>query len=165
MKSRIFMYLFIFSLLLILFQYVNSKKILDEYENRITTLETFEEKYQDSLKAYGDTLYELSLFDFEHNEKAMTYYEDQGYRISELVPFIKDELYKLNVYEGEDHPLVPYVSMTDNKMMINSVQLINHRWLLADFTDGKYWGEMIIGYELLEDGKVDFELKEYVLYH
>ncbi len=32
MKSRIFMYLFIFSVLLIIFQYVNSKNIIDKYE-------------------------------------------------------------------------------------------------------------------------------------
>ena len=31
MKSRIFMYLFIFTLLLVIFQYANAKNILDSY--------------------------------------------------------------------------------------------------------------------------------------
>ena len=37
MKNRIFMYLFLFSVLLIVFQYVNSKNIIDKYEKDIQT--------------------------------------------------------------------------------------------------------------------------------
>jgi len=165
MKSRIFMYLFIFSLLLILFQFVNSKSIIEDYDKKLTKLEERETVNKDSITTLRDENFELMRFSLEFNDDAMSYFEDQGYKISELVPFIKDELYKLNVYEGDDHPLVPYASMTGNKMMINSIRLLNHRWIIADFSDGKYWGEMLLNYEIVDKQELKFKLLDYLLYH
>ncbi len=164
MKSRIFMYLFIFSILLVLFQYMNSKNIIEDYDKKLTKAEARVEVYKDSLKASMDEIFELKRFSLEFNDDAMSYFEDQGYEISELVPFIKDELHNLNVYEGDDHPLVPYASMTGNKMLINSVRLLNYKWLIADFSDGKYWGEMLVNYEIV-DQNLKFKLLDYLLYH
>jgi len=158
------MYLFIFSLLLILFQYVNSKNIIEDYEKRITKVEQREAVYKDSISKLKDENFELSRFSLEFNEDAMTYFEDQGYSIAELEPFIKDELYKLNDYEGDDHPIVPYASMTGNKMMINSIRLLNNRWIITDFSDGKYWGEMLLRYEILDKKELKFETLDYLLY-
>jgi len=165
MKSRIFMYLFIFALLLILFQFMNSKSIIEDYEKRILKLESADASFKDSIATLTNENFELSRFSLEFNDDAMSYFEDQGYRISDLVPFVKDELYKLNVYEGDDHPLVPYASMTGNKMMINSIRLLNHRWIIADFSDGKYWGEMLVGYEILDKKELKFKLLDYLLYY
>lgn len=165
MKSRIFMYLFIFSLLLILFLFMNSKSIIEDYDKNLSKLEAREAIYEDSLKTLKDENFELMRFSLEFNDDAMSYFEDQGYKISELIPFIKDELYKLNVYEGDDHPLVPYASMTGNKMMINSIKLLNNRWIIADFSDGKYWGEMIMTYEITDEQELKFKLLDYLLYH
>ena len=159
------MYLFIFSLLLILFQFMNSKSIIEDYDKKLTKLEAREAVYKDSIKTLGDQNFELMRFSLEFNDDAMSYFEDQGYKISELVPFIKDELYKLNVYEGDDHPLVPYASMTGNKMMINSVKLLNHRWIITDFSDGKYWGEMLLTYEITDNQELKFKLLDYLMYH
>lgn len=165
MKSRIFMYLFIFSLLLILFQFVNSKSIIEDYDKKLTKLEEREVVYKDSVTSLKDENFELMRFSLEFNDDAMSYFEDQGYKISELVPFIKDELYKLNVYEGDDHPLVPYASMTGNKMMVNSLRMLNNKWIIADFSDGKYWGEMLVYYEITDKQELKFKLLDYLLYH
>jgi len=165
MKSRIFMYLFIFSLLLILFQFVNSKSIIEDYDKKLTKLEERETVYKDSITSLKDDNFELMRFSLEFNDDAMSHFEDQGYKISELVPFIKDELYKLNVYEGDDHPLVPYASMTGNKMMVNSLRMLNHKWIIADFSDGKYWGEMLVSYEITDKQELKFKLLDYFLYH
>ena len=165
MKSRIFMYLFIFSLLLILFLFMNSKSIIEDYDKNLSKAEARAVVYEDSIKTLKDENFELMRFSLEFNDDAMSYFEDQGYKISELIPFIKDELYKLNVYEGDDHPLVPYASMTGNKMMINSIRLLNNRWIIADFSDGKYWGEMIMTYEITDKQELKFKLLDYLLYH
>ena len=165
MKNRIFMYLFIFTLLLVLFQFVNSKSIIEDYDKKMTNIETKNASFADSITALMDANFELSRFSLEFNDDAMSYYEDQGFKISDLVPFIKDELYKLNVYEGDDHPLVPYASMTGNKMMINSIRLLNHKWIIADFSDGKYWGEMLVNYEIVDNKDLKFRLLDYWLYH
>ncbi|WMI67223.1 hydrolase [Mangrovimonas sp. YM274] len=164
MKSRIFMYLFIFSVLLIVFQYANSKNILDSYEKDIKQLKEKLEKDKTEIEALHDENLELMYFDIENDEDALSYFENKGYDVEELIPFIKDEIYKLNVYEGDDHPLVPYASMTDGKMMINKIKLLNHKWIIADFSDGKYWGQIFLTYEISESEELKFKVVEYFMY-
>ena len=164
MKNKIFMYLFIFSLLLILFQFVNSKNILETYEKKIERLEGREQQYEDSIITFADLNLELMRFNIDYNEDAQDYFEDDGYKTKDLLPFIKDELYKLNVYEGDDHPIVPYASMTENKILINSVRLLNHKWIIADFSDGKHWGEILVHYEIVNREELKFKLLDYLMY-
>ena len=73
----------------------------------------------------------------------------------------------LNVYETEDHPLVPYASMSGQKMLIDQIRMLNHKWIIASFTDGKYWGEMLLEYEVAtveEEKQLRFNLIAHTLY-
>ena len=164
MKSRIFMYLFIFTVLLTIFQFVNSKRILDSYEVDIKEEKVKIKELKESIAILQEENSEMKLFDLQYDEEALDYFEDQGYNAMELIPFIQDELYKLNVYEGDDHPIVPYVSMTKGKMLINSIRLLNHKWLIANFTDGKHWGQMFLTYELIDGKELKFKLEQYFMY-
>lgn len=164
MKSKIFMYLFIFTVLLVIFQYVNSKHILESYEVDIKKAEARVDTYKDSILSMQETISEMRLFDLQYDDDALDYFDDQGYNSMQLIPFIKDELYKLNEYEGDDHPIVPYVSMTKNKMLINSIRLLNHKWLVATFTDGKHWGQMFLTYEFVNGEELKFKLEQYFMY-
>lgn len=164
MKSRIFMYLFIFSVLLIVFQYVNSKNIIDKYEKDI---KIFKSKITDNEKEIAELQeqnFELNYFNIDRNEDALTYFEAQGYDTDQLIPAIIDGLYAMNDYEGEEHPIVPYVSMTDSKLLINKVRVLNHKWILANFTDGEFWGEIFVTYSIDENNDLKYKLVEYFLY-
>lgn len=164
MKSRIFMYLFIFSVLLIVFQYVNSKNIIDKYEKDI---KIFKSKIADKEKEIAELQeqnFELNYFNIDRNEDALTYFEAQGYDTDQLIPAIIDGLYAMNDYEGEEHPIVPYVSMTDSKLLINKVRVLNHKWILANFTDGEFWGEIFVTYSIDENNDLKYKLVEYFLY-
>ena len=163
MKSKIYLYLFVFTLLLVLFMYVNSKSILERYEKDITTAKERVETYKDSLTALQDQNFDLMYFNLEHNEDAISYFENEGIDVTTLIPFLKDELYKLNEVKGE-HPLVPYVSMTEGKIMINNIKFLNHKWIIADFSDGKYWGELFLTYEITKDKQLTYRLVEHFLY-
>ena len=163
MKSKIYLYLFVFTLLLVLFMYVNSKSIIEKYDNDIKTAKERIIAYKDSLASIQDEKFDLMYFNLEHNEDAISYFEKEGIDVTSLVPFLKDELYKLNEAKGE-HPLVPYVSMTDGKMMINNIKFLNHKWIIADFSDGKYWGELFLTYEITKDKQLTYRLVEHFLY-
>lgn len=164
MKSRIFMYLFIFALLAVVFQYANSKSILDKYEVDIKKYKAQVEKLEVEQDLLDDKIFELSAFNFEGNQQAIDYYEDQGINTEELIPKIKDGLLEMNVYEGVDHPIVPFASMTENKIIIDRIKVVNHKWILANFTDGKYWGELFINYEVTDKGEIIYKLDDYFLY-
>ena len=162
MKQKIFMYLFIFSLLLALFMYVNSKNVFEDQQARIEKLETKVTTYKDSVASLIESNYDLSLFNLEQNDDALTYFEDQGYDTSTLIPLIKDELYALNEVKGE-HPLIPYAGTGGNKMLINSIRLLNHKWIIANFSDAQIWGELFFSYEIV-NGELKFKLVDSFLY-
>ncbi|GGG45736.1 hydrolase [Bizionia arctica] len=164
MKNKIFMYLFVFTLLLVVFQYVNSKNILDAYNKKYEKSLEKITTYKDTISNLRDRVLTLSEFKLDETEAALTYFEERGFNVSELIPFIKDELYELNIMKGEEHPLIPYASMTGGKMLINSIRILNHKWIIANFSDGKYWGELFISYEITEDEHLKFKLMDSFLY-
>ena len=65
------MYLFIFTVLLVLFQYVNSKNVLDSYETDITSFKVENKTLNDSLVILEDKILDLSYFNLERNEDAL----------------------------------------------------------------------------------------------
>lgn len=163
MKQRIFIYLFIFSVLIILFQYVNSKRLLEFQNNKINTYQSQIQTYKDSIATLQKDILNVSHFNLDRNEDAISYFENKGYQVDKLIPFIKDELYKLNEVSGE-HPLVPYAASEGRKMMINTVKLLNHKWIIADFSDGQFWGELFLTYEITDTQELKFNVVESFLY-
>ncbi|WP_142786002.1 hydrolase [Changchengzhania lutea] len=163
MKQRIFMYLFIFATLLILFQYANAKRVFEDMDNKLVGRTEQLRKYKDSVAVLYNENLELSHFNFERNEDAIGYFESDGYDVSALIPFIKDELYQLNLTKGE-HPIIPYASSEGRRMLINTVKMLNHKWIIADFSDGEFWGELFITYHVSPEKQVTFNLVESFLY-
>lgn len=157
------MYLFIFAVLLVLFQYVNSKNVLDKYETDIQSIKEENANLKDSILVLEDKILDLSYFSLDRNEDALSYFENKGFIVSELIPFIKDELYTLNEHKGE-HPLIPYASSEGRKLMINNIKLLNHKWIITDFSDGEFWGELFLTYEITDQKELKFRLSESFLY-
>ncbi|MCX2764906.1 hypothetical protein [Aquimarina muelleri] len=162
MKNKIFLYLFIFASLFILFQFMNAKKAKESYDLKIDNLKekiTAKETIIDSLT---NTNMDLTYFSLDSNEDAISYFEEMGYDAKKLALTISDQIISQNK-AGKDNPIIPFVGMEGN-MSINKVRLLNHKWIIADFTDGVYWGELFIIYEVKEGGVVDFEVEKSFLY-
>ncbi|MBL0685556.1 hypothetical protein [Aquimarina mytili] len=166
MKSKIFLYLFIFTALFVLFQFMNAKKAQESYDAKIENLNKRLKEQESSKKDVIDSLIEsnmdLTYFTLESNEDAVSYFEEMGYDPNKLALTISDKIIGENK-PGADNPIIPYVGMEGN-MAINKVRLLNHKWIIADFTDGVYWGELFITYEVRKDGVVDFEVEKSFLY-
>jgi len=163
MKNRIFMYLFIFSVLLLLFQFINSKKIFDNSNQKVASSKAQLLKYRDSILSLEDKIHNLSQFSFDYNDHSYEYFLNQGYDVEKLMVTVTDALYSQNEYKGEQHPLVPYASTTNTKIIINSIRVLNHKWIIADFTDGQLWGEMLVVYTLNDKGELNFRVSESLL--
>ncbi|MCW5520526.1 hypothetical protein J1N09_11785 [Aureitalea sp. L0-47] len=144
MKKRIFMYLFFFAVLFILFQYMNEKTIFESQEKKINSL-TNQVAERDSINnVLNDKVMELDYFTLLGNENAMSYFDNMAMDAEEVQGLVSEAIYESN-FGNEQNPLVPIESQ-DGKMRINKVRFLNHRWVLADFTDGTYWGEVLIDY-------------------
>jgi len=162
MKSRIYMYLFFFSLLLLLFMYVNQSTIFDR---QVATIEVFEEKnntLKDSIAQLNQALSEATYFDLLTNDAARTYFEQLGMEPEQVANQVKERIYEYNLQKG-GNPLVPFGKM-NGEWRVNRVKFLNHRWLIADCSDGRAWGEIWIEYFFNQNADLDLTTRAQVLY-
>lgn len=162
MRRQIFLYLFLFALLLIIFMYMNQKSIFEFQLSEIESLQKKVDTMKDTIPVLNEKIDELNYFTLQGNENAMTYLEDMGYDVAELENHITEWIYDQNLV-GENNPLVPFEGMMGG-MKINKLKFLNHKWILADFTDGMYWGEMLLEYNMTPEGEVDIHNLGSLLY-
>ncbi len=160
MKSKIFLYLFIFVALICLYLFVSNGKMVEAKENRILKLEAEVEQLQDSVKNTQLRVLEMQYFSLENNDDALVYYDHL--ELKDPSRYIADKLLETNESKG-DNPLIPYEGM-ESDFKINKIKVLNHKWILTDFSDGKFWGELLLKYELNDDLGVDFTLIDHLLY-
>lgn len=160
MKNKIFLYLFVFAALLALFQYVTGKNMQKALTSDVERLQTEVQGLKDSLQKAQLRVLDMQYFTLENNDDALAYYDHLN--LENPARYIEDKLLETNEKSG-DNPLVPYEGM-ESDFKINKIKVLNHKWILADFSDGKYWGDLIIKYELKDDLGVDFTLLDHLLY-
>ncbi len=156
------MYLFFFAVLFIIFQYMNEKSIFESQDKKINSLTEKTSTYSDSIAVMNDRVAELNYFTLQGNENAMTYLEASGYEASAVEAKITDAIYEYNTVK-EGNPLVPFDGM-EGTMRINKIKFLNHKWLIADFTDGTYWGEVILSFNFNEENKLEFDTLGSLIY-
>ena len=156
------MYLFIFTLLFSIFIYVNDKKILDSKQEKIESLENQLLEAEAGEENIEVASVEEDYFSLKNNEEAISYFENKGIDTQDLLLKIEDAIISQNKV-GEDNPLVPLDGM-EGDMRINKIKVLNHKWIIADFTDGAYWGEVFLTYEVAENGEISFQPETSFLY-
>jgi hypothetical protein len=62
-----------------------------------------------------------------------------------------------NPYAGQE-------KLGANKFIINKIKVLNQRWIIADFSDGEYWGEVLLKYFVNEDKSISFEVNQSLVY-
>jgi len=160
MKKNIFLYLFVFAALIALFLLMKGNKTVKTSTEKIDTLEAERGLLKDSLEKTQFRLMDMQYFSLENNDDALAYYDHLN--LKNPARYIEDKLLETNEQKG-DNPLIPYEGM-ESDFKINKIKVLNHKWLLADFSDGKYWGDLVIKYELKDDLSVDFTLVDHLLY-
>lgn len=157
--KNIFMYLFIFSLLFNIFQYVNSNKILDAKENEVISVKTAltaTEKKMDSIQ-------NSNYFDISKDEDAQEYYYKRNLDYLKVMQKVNEDLLELNT-KPNGNPLIPYEPIDGKKFLINRTKVLNHRWIISEFSNGELWGQILVKYFFNDDKPTDFETVETVLY-
>jgi hypothetical protein len=160
MKKNIFLYLFVFTGLIALYLFVNSGTMAKTMGAKIGDLQTDIVSLKDSVQQLNIKVLDVQHFSLENNDYALDNYAHLNIENPER--YIADKLLETNEAKG-NNPLVPYEGM-EGDFKINKINVLNHKWILAEFTDGKHWGEMIIDYELKDDLGIDFTLISHLLY-
>ena len=154
MKRQLYLYLFILSTLILAFTYMYfSKQIAFEKKNN----EIESKSLKDSITLMKDKLYDADYFSLEQNQMAQEYFFETGYL--KLLPIIKESLLafnddpKGNMYTGQD-------KIGEQKFIINKMKILNHRWIIADYSNGQLWGHVLIKYFVEENNKVSFQVMD-----
>jgi hypothetical protein len=134
--------------------------MLEEKNLKIENLDSEVSILQDSTQNLQLQVFDMQYFSLENNDDALSYYDHLG--LDNPTRYISDKLLETNEQKG-DNPLVPYEGM-ESDFKINKIKILNHQWIIADFSDGKYWGELLIKYELKDDMGVDFTMMDHLLY-
>lgn len=161
MRRNIFLYLFLFAALYIIFQYINSSKGLEYQARQIKKLEARISKKDSIADMYQERLANVEYFTLLGNDNAKEYFDNDDLNVAALKPAIEDGLYAKNTAQGNE--LITFVG-DGRPFQINKVQILNHRWIIADFSDGKNWGELLVAYFVNEDGSIDYEGVESLVY-
>ncbi|MDT8346465.1 MAG: hypothetical protein RQ756_01585 [Flavobacteriaceae bacterium] len=170
MLKNIYLYLFIFSILIAVFVLVNGNRSIAILESKLNKSEARAELLRDSVERLQDSLAVMAIenqqkFSLKYNEDARYYFEMQNIEPDEVEASLVDALIATNrlVYEGGEHPLIPFKGNL-KPFVFNSFHVLNNRWVIADFTDTKTWGEVFIKYYLDDEGRPVFEQLDAVIF-
>ena len=120
------------------------------------------ERLQDSIQKLSDDLAEERYFDISFNEDARYFFHENG--IDDPKEFVLQQLMATNITKDENHPLISYRPRRNAKFQINKIKLLNHRWIICDFSDGLDWGELLLKMTLNDNKTLSFEVLDQTLY-
>ncbi|MFV8336575.1 hypothetical protein ACNQF7_10905 [Flavobacterium sp. RSP29] len=164
MKQSLFLYLTILAVLSSIFTYMFLSKEVTFEQNRYKKTTA---KLRDSISLVSNQLADANYFSLAKNENAQNYFDsgssDKIIQYEKLIPVVTEKLLdynsnpKGNPYTGQDQ-------IGTNKFIVNKVRILNHRWIIADFSDGEIWGEVLLKYFVNADDSISFEVNQSLLY-
>lgn len=164
MKQSLLLYLTILAVLSSIFTYMFLSKQVAFEQNRYAKTT---KKLRDSIALVSNQLVDANYFSLEKNENAQNYFDsgssEKIIQYEKLIPVVTEKLLdynsnpKGNPYTGQDQ-----IGM--NKFIINKVRILNHRWIIADFSDGEIWGEVLLKYFVNIDETISFEVNQSLLH-
>lgn len=165
MKKSLLLYLFLLAVLMNIFTYMfYSKEVKFEKERYEKTTE----KLRDSINLVSTQLAEANYFSLVHNENAQNYFDNSssGGKVilfEKLIPAVTEKLMDLNS-NPNGNPYTGQDMIDGKKFIINKVKLLNHRWIVADYSNGEIWGEVLLKYFVNDDESISFEVNQSLLY-
>ena len=164
MKQSFLLYLFILALVFNVFTYAYySKKVAFQKEQ----LDKLNNKSQAKEAKLNENLIDANYFSLENNEKAQNYFysdvPEKNVDYATLIPLLKNKLMDFND-EPNGNPFTGQEKLGTNKFIINKVKVLNHRWIIADYSDGEYWGEVLLKYFVNDDKSISFEVSQSLIY-
>ncbi len=119
----------------------------------------------DSITHLSEKLDDANAFSLENNDRAQNYLYESN-KINDVPAFTEKVKQALLSYNDspKGNKYTDQVKMGPQKFIISSVKLLNHRWIIANYSNGKLWGEVLLKYFINEDGSISFEIMNSYLY-
>ncbi len=158
MRKSLFLYLFIIAALMNVFTY-KYFAVKNATEMQLTTDSNI--RLKDSVTLLKNDLLDVNVFSLEHNDRAQNYLNQNDLKLFQ--DKVKQSLLAYND-DPEGNKYTDQPKMGEQKYIINSIKLLNHRWIIANYSNGQIWGEVLIKYFINEDQTVSFQTMDTYLY-
>ena len=131
MKFKIVFYLFLFVSVVLIFQLVNTNKILNHQDQIIQKQNRYELKLKDSLRGMNELLETKDFFTYKSTPQ--------------VEAALRAQLLNYNT-QKRLNPLIKKLPPNE-RFLIRSIQLINDQWVMIGFQSDKQWGQSLLRYE------------------
>ena len=99
-------------------------------------------KLTDSITSLTTQRDEALSFSLESNELSQLFFEEL--KINNPTQIVTNALMESNLQEKN-----PYIKAeTNEKFLINKIRILNEKWVICEFTDGKVWGDLLLQYHI-----------------
>ena len=99
-------------------------------------------KLTDSITSLTTQRDEALSFSLENNELSQLFFEEL--KINNPTQIVTNALMESNLQEKN-----PYIKAeTNEKFLINKIRILNEKWVICEFTDGKVWGDLLLQYHI-----------------
>jgi hypothetical protein len=169
MRKSLYLYLFIIAVLINLYtyQYFTSKeKSEQKSKTESTDSQSIPSKtMSDSIVSLSDKLFDANHFSLEGNDRAQNYLYESN-KINDVPAFAEKVKQALLSYNDspEGNKYTDQPKMGEQKFIINKVKLLNHRWIIAEYSNCKLFGEVLLKYFIEDNGSISFEIMNSYLY-
>ena len=158
MRNKIIQYLLIFISLIALYLFVsdmNKSEAFAASQERMTKrVDTLKDSIEQLVVEQTDNAY----FSLAVNRDAQQAHPD--FSPEELQNILEDHVLSIN-----DNPNGnPLLYALGSDWIVNKIHVVNHQWILADFTNGTQWGDALILYQINSNGKPRLRLLNHVMY-
>ena len=158
MRNKIIQYLLIFISLIALYLFVSDM-------NKSEAFAASQERMSKRVDTLKDSIVQLVVEQTDNAYFSLAINHDAQQAHPDFSPEELQNILEEHVLSTNDNPNgTPLLSALGSDWIINKIHVVNHQWILADFTNGTQWGDALIVYQIKSNGKPHLRLLNHVMY-
>lgn len=149
MKSKLLIYLFVFAVLILIFQIVNSNRVMQDQQKRLIEKEAKIQKLQTQYKTLQTDYNQQVFFKLKATPSLKKKYNINT--IDSLQKAIENKIFSLN----KSPKLLKDIFLEKNGVFfIEKIKLLNARWLIALYSNGSTKKEILLSYAIDDNNEL-----------
>ena len=158
MRNKIIQYLLIFISLIALYLFVSDI-------NKSEAFSTSQERMSKRVDILKDSIAQLVVQQTENAYFSLVVNRDAQQAHPDFSPEELQNIIEDYILLSNDNPKGnPLLSSLGSDLIINKIHVVNHQWVLADFTNGTQWGDALFLYQVKSNGKPRLRLLNHLMY-
>ena len=143
MKSKLIFYLFVFSVLILIFQIVNSNRVMEDQQSRLIEKEEKIQRLQQRYKKLQSSYEQQVYFRFRDTPALQKQFGTEN--TDSLQAWIENKIFSLN---KSPNKLKDIFLEKEGKYFIEKIKLLNDRWLIALYSNGTVKKESLLSFAI-----------------